>query len=96
MNPHALATTVHFEYGTSTSYGTSTPEQAIAAGRSAVYFSRAAIGGLKPNTKYNFRAVATSAAGIARGAIRTFTTVQGADRHGDHALHDPPDVGHRA
>jgi hypothetical protein len=32
------------------------------------------IGDLKPGTKYNFRAVATSAAGIARGANRSFTT----------------------
>ena len=32
------------------------------------------MGELKPNTRYNFRAVATSAAGITRGANRTFTT----------------------
>ena len=35
---------------------------------------RVAVGGLKPNTRYNFRAVATSAAGITRGSNRTFTT----------------------
>ncbi len=73
VNPRGLATTVRFEYGTSTSYGTSTPDQAIGAGGSTVSVT-AAIGGLKPGTKYNYRAVATSAAGIARGGNRTFTT----------------------
>jgi hypothetical protein len=73
VSPRSLATTVHFEYGTSTSYGTSTADQAIGAGSSTVSVS-APIGGLKPGTKYNFRAVATSAAGIARGANRSFTT----------------------
>jgi hypothetical protein len=73
VNPQKLATNVHFEYGTSTSYGTATPDQPLAAGSSAVTVS-AAIGGLKPGTRYNFRAVATSAAGIKRGSNRTFTT----------------------
>jgi hypothetical protein len=73
VNPRSLATSVHFEYGTSTSYGTSTAEEAIGSAGSTVSVT-AAIGGLKPGTKYNFRAVATSAAGIARGANRSFTT----------------------
>jgi hypothetical protein len=73
VNPRGLATTVRFEYGTSTAYGTSTPEQAIGAGGSTVSVT-AAIGGLKPNTRYHYRAVATSAAGIARGGNRSFTT----------------------
>jgi hypothetical protein len=73
VNPRGLATTVRFEYGASTAYGTSTPDQAIGAGGSSVSVT-AAIGGLKPNTKYNYRAVATSAAGIARGGNRSFTT----------------------
>ena len=73
VNPRGLATTVHFEYGPSTSYGSSTPDQAIGAGSSTVSVT-AAIGDLRPNTRYNFRAVATSAAGIRRGSNRTFTT----------------------
>jgi hypothetical protein len=73
VNPRSLATTVHFEYGTSTSYGTRTPEQAIGAGGSTVNVA-AAIGGLRSNTRYNFRAVATSAAGVVRTSNRTFTT----------------------
>jgi hypothetical protein len=64
---------VHFEYGTSPAYGLATPDQAIGAGGSAVSVS-ATIGDLKAGTKYYFRAVATSAAGIARGGSRSFTT----------------------
>jgi hypothetical protein len=73
VNPRSLATSVHFEYGTSTAYGTSTPDQALGSGSSTVSVT-AAIDGLKPGTKYDYRAVATSAAGIARGANRFFTT----------------------
>lgn len=73
VNPRGLATSVRFEYGTSTSYGSTTPEQAIGAGTSTVSV-RAAISGLRAGVKYNFRAVATSAAGVTRGGNRTFTT----------------------
>jgi hypothetical protein len=73
VNPRGLATTVRFEYGTSTSYGAATAEQPIGSGRSSTVV-RMAVGGLRPNTRYNFRAVATSAAGITRGGNRTFTT----------------------
>lgn len=73
VNPRGLATTVRFEYGTSSSYGSATPEQAIGAGTSAVPVT-AAIAGLKPNTRYHFRAVATNAAGTSRSGNRTFTT----------------------
>ena len=64
---------MRFEYGTSTSYGSATPDQAIGAGGSAVAVT-AALTGLKPGTRYNFRTVATSAAGVARSGNRTFTT----------------------
>jgi hypothetical protein len=73
VTPNELATTVRFEYGTSTSYGTATAEQAIGAGTARVAVS-AAVGGLKPNTTYHFRAVATNAAGITRGGDRSFKT----------------------
>jgi hypothetical protein len=73
VTPNSLATTVRFEYGTTTSYGTSTPDQGIGAGTSRIRVS-AAISGLKANTRYHFRAVATNAAGITRGGDRSFTT----------------------
>ena len=92
VTPRSLATSVRFEYGTSTSYGTSTPEQAIGAGGSAVTV-RAVVAGLRPNTRYNFRAVATSAAGVTRGSQSHVHDRAGADRHRRHALHGAPDLG---
>jgi hypothetical protein len=73
VTPNGLATTVRFEYGTTTSYGSATSEQAIGAGTSRVAVSAPA-GGLKPNTRYHYRAVATNAAGVTRGGDRSFTT----------------------
>jgi hypothetical protein len=75
VTPHGLATTAHFDYGTATSYGASTPEQAVGAGTGAVT-TTASIGGLKPNTRYHFRVVATNSAGVARSSDRTFTTAK--------------------
>jgi hypothetical protein len=73
VNPRGLATTVRFEYGTTTAYGKVTPEQAIGAGNSTVTVE-AAIGDLPSGTRYQYRAVATSAAGVTRGSNRSFTT----------------------
>jgi hypothetical protein len=73
VNPNRLATTVHFEYGTSTGYGTATAEQPAGSGTSTSTAS-AAVGGLKPHTTYHYRAVATNAAGVTRGGDRTLTT----------------------
>ena len=63
VNPRGLATTVRFEYGTSTSYGTATPEQAIGAGTLGRDRRAPRSAACAPNTRYNYRAVATSAAG---------------------------------
>jgi hypothetical protein len=75
INPRGLATSVFFEYGTSTSYGTRTPAVDIGAGTSTITFT-APVGGLRANTRYYYRAVATSAAGVARTSRRTFTTAR--------------------
>ncbi len=75
VTPNRLATTVRFEYGTTTGYGSSTPEQGIGAGASRMTVT-APIGGLRPNTRYHFRAVATNAAGVTRGGDRAFTTAR--------------------
>jgi hypothetical protein len=75
VNPRGLATTVRFEYGTTTAYGKVTPDQAIGAGTSTVTVA-AAIGDLPSGTRYQYRAVATSAAGVTRGGNRSFTTAR--------------------
>jgi hypothetical protein len=69
------ATNVRFQYGTTTKYGKATPAQAIGQGTSPVPIA-AAIAGLKSNTRYHFRLVATSSAGTTRGADKSFRTAK--------------------
>jgi hypothetical protein len=76
VNPNALPTSVHFEYGTTAAYGSSTPPVAGGNGVSAGTVS-AAVAGLKPNTTYHYRVVAASADGSVAGADSTFTTTAG-------------------
>ncbi len=73
VNPTNLATTYRFEYGTSTSYGSTTPS-APAGSDSADHPVAADIAGLTAGTTYHFRVVATSGVGTTTGADRTFTT----------------------
>ena len=73
LNPHGFTTTVYFQYGTTTSYGSTTPMQ-IQTGNT--YRNIAAnISGLMANTTYHFRIVATNSAGTRFGGDRTFTTL---------------------
>jgi PKD repeat protein len=74
VNPQGLDTTVHFEYGTTTAYGSTTPDQGAGSGTSTVNVS-APVSGLSPSTTYHYRIVATSSAGTSRGADATFTTL---------------------
>jgi hypothetical protein len=77
INPVGLQATYHFEYGTTTSYGSRIPAgiDAIAGGgRNTNIFSRT-ITDLAPGTTYHFRLVATNSMGRSDGADRTFTTV---------------------
>lgn len=74
VKPNNEATTWHFEYGTTTTYGTVTPEQGPiqpGAGNTAVSL---AVGNLAPGTVYHYRLVATNPAGSIPGKDRTFTT----------------------
>jgi phosphodiesterase/alkaline phosphatase D-like protein len=73
LNPHGLTTTVSFQYGTTTAYGSTTPMQTQTGN---IYKDIAAnISGLSPNTLYHFRAVATNSAGTRFSGDRTFTTL---------------------
>ena len=65
-----------FEYGTTTSYGSSVPCSPMpAAGESPVSVS-AALTGLTPNTVYHYRLVAESSQGVSAGEDATFTTLE--------------------
>jgi CSLREA domain-containing protein len=72
-NPGGGLASFHFEYGKTTSYGKSSPGQALAAGTAPLGVS-AAIGGLKPKTTYHYRLAVTNETGGATGADRTFKT----------------------
>src|SRR6267154_378473 len=72
LNPHGLPTTFHFQYGTTTSYGLTTPPQSR-SGNTPQNVS-ANISGLMANRVYHFRIVASNARGTRFGADRTFTT----------------------
>jgi phosphodiesterase/alkaline phosphatase D-like protein len=73
VNPNGQATSVYFEFGTSTSYGTKTPAASAGAGTSARNMA-AAVSALTGGATYHFRIVATSAAGTTLGTDLTFTT----------------------
>jgi predicted lipoprotein with Yx(FWY)xxD motif len=63
VNPYGLDTTYHFEYGTTTAYGTSlpVPEADVGSGQTAVPVSQT-VTGVQPNTTYHYRLVATNSA----------------------------------
>jgi hypothetical protein len=73
VNPNGATTNASFEYGTSTSYGSSTATQNIGSGYSVMAIT-ADISGLAANTTYHFRIVGTSIAGKTTGTDQTFTT----------------------
>ena len=78
VNANYLSTTVLFEYGLTTSYGTSIPAiQSPASGNNNIDVS-VNITGLTLNTEYHFRLVATNELGATISSDMTFlTTVNG-------------------
>ena len=73
VNPNTIATTFHFDLGTSPAYGAATPERSAGSGTTLDPVSEA-LSGLTPGTTYHYRLVATSAGGTTAGEDRTFTT----------------------
>jgi hypothetical protein len=72
VNPHGLSTTVRFQYGRTTSYGSTTANQTKTGNTTQNVATN--ISGLRSNTRYHFRIVATNSAGTRYGSDRTFTT----------------------
>ena len=72
LDPHGLSTTVYFQYGTTTSYGSRTPNQIKTGNNYQNVF--AALSGLTAGTTYHFRIVATNTGGTRVGSDRTLTT----------------------
>ena len=67
-------TTYYFEWGTTTAYGSRSPERSVTGGGPNGKEVSEDIAGLQPSTTYNFRIVATNADGTTTGANMTFTT----------------------
>lgn len=74
VKPNNEATTYRFEVGTTTAYGTNTPEAGPIAPGSGQTSVTADVGSLAPGTVYHYRLVATNASGSIPGKDRTFTT----------------------
>ena len=75
VNPNgSQITDCHFDYGTTTSYGSSVPCSTSPGTGTTPVAVLAPISGLAPGTTYNFRLVATSAEGTSNGNNRTVTT----------------------
>jgi DNA-binding beta-propeller fold protein YncE len=84
LDPEGAETTVHFEYGETEAYGTSTSPQVLSGGSFEDQTASAPLSGLKPRTTYHFRVLASSECEpiehpgricTAEGEDETFTTL---------------------
>ncbi len=74
VNANNAATTVKFEYGLTTGYGSQVTAAQSPVNGTTVTAVSAPITGLTPNTTYHYRISATNAAGTTTGTDSTFTT----------------------
>jgi hypothetical protein len=74
VNPNNEPTTYYFEYGTTNTYGTRTPDQGPTAAVKQNIAASAPISGLAPGSEYHYRLVAVNASGTRAGRDRKFTT----------------------
>lgn len=73
VNPHGIATTYAFQYGTSSAYGAQTASHSAGSGTSAKAVA-VRIGRLMPGVRYHYRVIASNADGTSVGADRSFKT----------------------
>ena len=73
VNPNGGATAVQFQYGRTSSYGSSTSTQNIGSGTNAIAVN-ASITGLTRGRTYHFRVSSTNSVGTTLGADQTFVT----------------------
>jgi hypothetical protein len=71
VTPNGAVTTAAFQWGTSTSYGNTTPSVVLSGANQPV---SSGLTGLSPATLYHFRVVATNSAGTSLGNDLTFQT----------------------
>ncbi len=75
VNPNGYTANAWFEYGTTMSLGSQTPNQSVGSGSNLSPLAYA-LSGLFPNTTYYFRAVAQGQGNTAYGSILSFVTTQ--------------------
>ncbi len=73
IDPHGIATTYHFNYGPTSSYGASTPEVDAGSGDGERQVAQD-VAGLSPDTTYHVQVVATSNGVVRSGADGLFRT----------------------
>ena len=73
VNPNGATTTYHIDYGTSASYGSTSPTATLAPAASAQSVA-VALSGLAASTTYHYRVVASNSGGSTDGPDETFTT----------------------
>jgi hypothetical protein len=79
VNPNGQPTKYHFDYGTTPTYGASTPN--VGAGHGVVNRAASAfLTGLSSGAVYHYRLVASNASGTSFGADQTFSAGQTASR----------------
>jgi sugar lactone lactonase YvrE len=74
VDGHSWTPTYHFEYGTSTAYGTNVPIPDKSISGSGVVPVANTVTGLRAETTYHYRLVAQSNGGTVRGEDKTLTT----------------------
>jgi hypothetical protein len=74
VNPNGTSTSYYFQWGTSTSYESTTPTQSAGSGTNDANVS-VPINGLTPNTTYHYRLVATSSVWTSNGEDQAFKTL---------------------
>ncbi len=74
VNANGSSTTVSFDYGLTTSYGTNVPGVPLTVTGTTATAVSAAITGLTPNTLYHFRVNGVNSNGTTNGSDMTFTT----------------------
>jgi streptogramin lyase len=77
VNPEGAAVSYHFEYGTTTAYGSSTPVRATSFADTNNHSVSEAVSGLTPNTTYHYRIVASNTSGTSNGVDGVFSTFGG-------------------
>ena len=75
IDPNRAATTWHLEWGTTSRFGSRSPDQTIPTGDGAVPIS-VPVGNLPAHTKIYWRVVASNAAGLRRSGTASFTTLR--------------------